>query len=180
MRVAIALFLATAMAAHGQSAKVIQLKPEDSAQAKQLDADQKALDARRDKFHDHIIRDYLVTTDRQERCCDNIWTDPEDKKESLFTGTMSISAGLTLNGNRDDRCLTPGEVAAHKAAVAKQEAEEAAYAKAHPTKYYKDGWMSGFEYSEGFQYVVPADQKPPSNRMPFYGTQPCGITLVGH
>lgn len=178
MRVLIALFLATAMAAHAQSAKVIKLSDEDAVKARKLDEARKAMDDLQQSFHDQIIRKYLVTTERQQRCCDNIWTDPEDKKDqaSSIIGTATIfSGGITLYGNHDDRCLTPAEQAERKAAKEKQDAEEAAYAKAHPTKYYRDGWRDGFQYSEGFQYIVPAE----AHQLPT-STGPCGVMLTGN
>ena len=46
-----------------QDAKVVALSAQDAAQAASLDQEQKALDARRRAFMDHVAKTYLVTTD---------------------------------------------------------------------------------------------------------------------
>jgi hypothetical protein len=52
----------------GQTAKVIALSPQDAAEAKALNDAQKALDARKAKFQDHITSQYLQDPRSDEGC----------------------------------------------------------------------------------------------------------------
>lgn len=177
----LAAVLLMAVTASAQSAKVVRLSPGDAAQAKQLDADQKALSERASKFHDHIVRSYLVTTSEKEAngCCDNIWHDPEDQQGGTLTGWSSTtSQGFLLrvgSGGDPEHCETPIEKANRQAIEKKAKEEQDAYEKAHPTKYYRDvAWRDGFQFSDSFEYIVPAERN-----MPIANSNPCGITLTG-
>jgi hypothetical protein len=139
---------------------VIQLSPEDAAQAKRLADEQKALDSRSGDFHDHIMRTYLVTTD-QNASSRHVWEDPADANHEFdtyaFTGSATINTANVLVGY-EERCDTPAEKAARKAADKKAEQEIEAYRKAHPVKYLRDGWANPgyFEFSDNFEFIVPA------------------------
>lgn len=174
MKLLTAAVLLMAVTASAQSAKVVRLSPGDAARAKQLDADQKELSDRAGRFHDYIIRTYLVTTSVNEagRCCDNTWSDPEDKQGSLtevgITGTF-----LVADGSSRGACETPAEKAQRLEIERKEKDAQAAYEKAHPTKYYKSiEWKGGFQYSEGFEYIVPEKETK------FYPAS-CGMSLTG-
>lgn len=150
-----------AVSLHAQTAQVIQLSPEDAAKAKQLQQEQADLIKRAEAFHAHIVRDYLVTTSEQEagRCCDNIFSDPNDKQDKInFTASIVTLNNVMLFNGEEPRCATPEEKAASDAAKKKAEEEREAYEKAHPTKYIKSGWTNpgNYELSEDFKYIVPA------------------------
>ena len=65
MKWMVILLMATACCM-AQNAKVIQLSPEDAAQAKALADEQKALDEKTAAFREAVKQKYLVTTERKE------------------------------------------------------------------------------------------------------------------
>lgn len=187
----LAAVLFVAVTAAAQSAKVVPLSPEDVAQAKQLDADQKALSGRVSKFRNHIVRDYLTT--RQEKRGDHIYVDPEGKASWLAAGYFTVATSWTHTGGGAFLCVaggdvtpcanpeklaTPEEIRQHNAAVAKAETDrqrEIAEAKAK-SRWILDGWDEGqFEYSSDYLFIVPAEVGY------HVAANNCGgITLTGH
>lgn len=59
------LALMAATSCYAQTAKVIALSPEDVKTAKALDAEQHALDRRREAFNDHVRELYLAKESKQ-------------------------------------------------------------------------------------------------------------------
>jgi hypothetical protein len=111
-----------------QDAKVVALSPQDAVQAAALDQEQKALDAKRQAFQDHVAKTYLVTADRGQ--ADNcVYSEP-----GSFTLTGGVAGGsFTIPS-------TP----------------PAPDPKAPLTRYYLRGWGCGaFRYSDDFKYIVP-------------------------
>ena len=60
------LFVLVLPLMRGQTAKVIQLSPEDAKQAQALADEQKALDEKTAAFREAVKQKYLVTTERKE------------------------------------------------------------------------------------------------------------------
>lgn len=155
-----AWILATAMMTLGvsaQSAKVIQLLPEDAAKAAQLKSAQDTLDVQTKAFRAHITRDYLVTIDQKRGGA--LWSDPDDAVGFSLTGITAPASYFISGGSVAYHCETPAEKA-QRAAEEKKEAEEReAQEKAHPTKYLKNGWDNPgyFQYTDDFKFIVPAE-----------------------
>jgi hypothetical protein len=114
-----------------QDAKVVALSPQDAVQAAALDQEQKALDAKRQAFQDHVAKTYLVTADR-DRAGNCAYSEP-----GSYTLT-GVTSGLLIIGGSG--VFVPS----------------ASDPKVSPTRYYLRGWGCGaFRYSDDFKYIVP-------------------------
>lgn len=161
---------------NAQSAHVIALSPEDATEAAKIDADQKALAERSEKFRNHVVRDYLTTKD--ENRGSGIYLDPEQSGGGL----VSFSSGIVSTGSliwthedgsqfyctdkdgaihvchHPEKLATAAEIAKHKsdeAAADLQRKVEAAKEKEN-ARYYRKGWNAGmYDYSEDFKFIVP-------------------------
>lgn len=71
MKILPIILLALSLSASAQTAKVIQLSPEDSVTAKSLQDEQTALDKRVADFHDRIVKNYLLVPGAAKQS--NIW-----------------------------------------------------------------------------------------------------------
>lgn len=80
----LAVIILVAVSTQAQTAKVVALRPEDAAQAKSLDDQQKALDRAKDRFRKHIARDYLTDAEtakeKKGREAWSLWLDTERGK----------------------------------------------------------------------------------------------------
>jgi len=171
---------------NAQTAKVVQLKPSDAAKAKQvykamMDAENAWSDLQKE-----ISNKYLIVDKNDPDAGNHRWYPPEDSDIPLG----SVATGTTqhvITWNTNSVCETPEEKKAREAALQAEEqrrkdVEEKREAR---SKRYRRGWdVEGcydcepieFEFSEGFNFIVPKAPKvePPHNNYPsiIYGGTP--------
>jgi hypothetical protein len=138
------LFMAVAAAAQG--AKVIQLSPEDAAQAKKLDEAHKLLDQQEAAFRKKIVESYLLTKNEKDGVIQYFGSTDSPPLPGCFAVTTSGLMASVPCGDSES-----------PAQRAKRKREEAS------RRWIKNGWGEGqFQYSDDFLYIVPAD-KPVSS-----------------
>ena len=131
----IALLLMATACCMAQNAKVIQLSPEDAAQAKALADEQKALDEKTAAFREAVKQKYLVTTERKEA---------GDCYAGVFM-TNATSGFLVLGDGTINWSSKP----------------EKPQAPPKPEPYYRRGWRCGeYQYSDDFKFIVPVPAPP--------------------
>lgn len=169
MRMLCAMLLATVLAAHGQSAKVIQLSAADAAQAKDLQKQQDDLAAKVKAFRTGIVERYLVTANEHEG---------GGTYYGLISGGYAAYAGcfVTINGTTGGilqaTSCNESETPAERAKRKKEEAEYKA-----KLRWYKKGWEGGlFEYSDDYLFIVPEPAKPAA----VTSINPCDVQLTGN
>ena len=133
-----------------QDAKVIVIAPEDSAAYQQAFDAQKAATAKLETVRQSIHDKYLTV---------------EAEKEKTSTYGF-IAAGSILTWVSPSLCEDPKTHALRiqHEGVAEKERKQAQAPPPPPpemVKYRKeiDGWANGFEFSDGFKYIVPAAPK---------------------
>ena len=129
------LFVLVLPLMRGQTAKVIQLSPEDARQAKALDDAQNELTAKIAAFRETIKQKYLVTTERKEA---------GDCYAGVFM-TNATSGFLVLGDGTINWSSKP----------------EKPQAPPKPEPYYRRGWRCGeYQYSDDFKFIVPVPASP--------------------
>ncbi len=124
------LFVLALPLMHGQTAKVVQLSPEDAKQAKALDDAQNELTAKITAFRETVKQKYLVTTERKEA-------------GDCFAGTLTLNA-------------TAGALVFGDGTLSLKPAEKP-QSPPKPAPYYRLGWRCGdYQYSDDFRFIVPA------------------------
>jgi len=119
------------VAASAQSAKVVALSPEDTAQIKALYAAREEANKRLEDFRKKIQDKYIS----------------EDKEGYPLTGTIAISnCVISINGS--------GALSTSPCAENKAKQPE----KKHFYRALKSDWYRGFELSSDFRYIVPAQE----------------------
>jgi len=182
VRLATPLLFLACLPAAAQTAKVVALSPEDIAQAKELAHESAEYERKAHDFREHIMRDYLVTTDRGKGA--STWNDPNDAAPAgavWASNGMFYVNGIAGIGGGDPHCMTPEEKAKAAAERKKIEDEQAAYEKAHPTKYIRYGWDNpgSFQFSDDFRYIVPAPAPDPAEKWPHDSWGSLQATQVG-
>ncbi len=128
------LFVLALPLMHGQTAKVVQLSPEDAKQAKALDDAQNELTAKIAAFRETIKQKYLVTTERKEA-------------GDCFAGTLTLDA-------------TAGALVLGDGTLSLKPAEKP-QSPPKPEPYYRRGWHCGdYQYSDDFRFIVPVPAPP--------------------
>ena len=132
------LFVLATPLMHGQTAKVIQLSPEDARQAKALDDAQNELTAKIAAFRETIKQKYLVTTDKKEA---------GDCYAGQFMVSYVTDGSLVLG---DDGTISSATKPAEKPQTPPK-----------PAPYYRLGWRCGeYQYSDDFKFIVPVPASP--------------------
>jgi hypothetical protein len=138
------LTLTLAIQSLAQTAKVIQLSPQDAAEAKQVYEAQVAANKRVEEFRAKIDAKYLT---KQE---------PGSDPPTFLAGRI-----CSIGGN----CAPPETPAEKKARIAADELDKRTHA--HPV--HLEGW-SMFEFSDDFKFIVPKSTFTTNPN----SLQPCG------
>ena len=171
------VLLAVALSCVSQTARVIELKPEDAQMVKsaceKLDAAQKAYD----DAVDRVRQEYTVVLEGDP---DAGATWVADKDESGFlvgSGTTKwVTVGGYLTWRDDDPCTRSLEsVACLTNRLRDAKALEAEGKKPKPRirgHYKRRGWENGFEFTPDFRFIVPKPEPPLAQPGPWNSTAP--------
>lgn len=143
----LALLFALATLGHAQSAKVIQLSPNDAELARQLYAERDLINKRIDELQKMVEERYLSDIK------------PGPSSTFIAGSGITVGCGMILSLNGQPSC--PPESAADKKSREEREAAQKAEDAKLTHLERKPGWKQ-FEFSEDFKYVVPAQLVPQS------------------
>jgi hypothetical protein len=136
----------TAAVVHGQTAKVIQLSPEDAAQRKTLEDQRTAIEQKIKDFDDSLRQRYTTVLEGDKDAS------AYSADTTLFIGALSTPSFTCVVG---DLSTDPVDEKRHYDC---QKALEAERAKTSPKPHlmYRLGWEQGVIYSDDFKFIVPA------------------------
>lgn len=165
LRLLLAAALLSALPLYSQTAKVIALDAADTAQAKSLDDQLKALTEKREVFRRSIIEKYLVTSDRA--------SGNEYYAEASLT-TLTVSSGNFITcgiGSPTCSIVLPPETAEEKKARKEREAKR---------RWYRAGWgaYGKYEFTDDYRYIVPVKDELPTAFRTLNGNLPaCAVAF---
>jgi hypothetical protein len=129
---------------HGQTAKVIQLSPEDAAQRKALEDQRTEIERKIKDFDLDIQRRYTTVLEG----------DKDASGYAYFYGISFGAAGSSAITAGCFRTLTTTDQA-YEDCEKRQDAERAKNPPP-PQRMYRSGWEQGVIYSDDFKFIVPA------------------------
>ena len=166
-KIAAVIILFAALPVLGQTAKVIPLSSQDTAERKSLE-DQRAAIEQKIKDFDGRVRRQYTTVLEGDKDASNTYA------ENSLNGALSVSTYgvMCLNTLPTDAVLPPAAQAAYERCEKDLAAERA---KNPPSKQrmYRQGWQNGVIYSEDWKFIVP--QEAPRYSLQTGGVYPyCG------
>jgi hypothetical protein len=171
MRVLILAFALLASVAFGQEARVIQIKPEDSAELKQKwDALQAAQNAW-DQIHVRITNEYTTVKEGDRDAGSQVFLDISGGQMATYW-TVDSCHVLWMDGEHP----RPAEDVKRCEKIQREAEKNRA-----PMLFYRQGWERGFQFTPDFKYIVPKPEaRPqPNNQFWQFGTSPVIAPATG-
>jgi hypothetical protein len=165
MRLIITLLLLAA-SAFGQNAVVVPTIEQDAANLRRLSKEVQSAQKALDEAKREIEEKYLLTEEVDLSSGHQAHRKGEDGSGISWASSGSFS--IVTNSTWTEgalACPTAEQIAKREAARKKQQADAAAYEKAHPWLYWRKGFDGNrsYEFSEDYRFIVPKPPAPPSD-----------------